>query len=103
MQTPDLPVFPSPFTEFEARRTSPEARRARQRLIPTPRTVLERNLDNLTSAVREKSFWWEKLGDEGIVSRWRSEAMEQHVSAQMFSFALQVQIYLAGFILTCEL
>lgn len=93
METPHLPVFPSPFTKFEVTLASREVRIARQRLILTPRTVLERELDTLTAVVRGKNLWWEKLNDEVIVSRWRSEAMEQHISAQMFAFALQARAH----------
>lgn len=85
-----LPVFPTPFTDFSRIRPAQDVTRARYLLTPTPRTVLQKKLDNFSGAVREKLCWWQKVNDEAIVSRWRGEAKDQHISAPMFEFALQV-------------
>jgi hypothetical protein len=64
---------------------------AKKILLPPTRTVAERRLDLFTSAIRTKPTWWEKVHDESIVSKWRSEAAEQHIEANAFDFAMKVR------------
>jgi hypothetical protein len=65
--------------------------KAKSILLPPARTVAERRLDLFTSAIRTKPAWWEKVNDESIVSKWRSEAAEQHIDASAFEFAMKVR------------
>ena len=60
--------------------------------VQLPKTKLEQRIDALTSALRAKPDWQRKCQDEAIVARWKSEALEQGLSEEMFSFALQVHI-----------
>jgi hypothetical protein len=64
--------------------------KAKEILLPPVRSVAERRLDLFTSAVRTKPAWWEKVNDESIVSKWRSEAAAQHMNASSFEFAMKV-------------
>lgn len=63
-------------------------------VMAEPRTILERNLDRFTQAVREKARWWEKVHTPGVIERWRFEAALQNVEEHTFDFALQVRCIL---------
>jgi hypothetical protein len=77
--TSQLPEFPSPFIVTDYQGTG----------FPM-RTLLEVKLDTLTHSIRTKPRWWEKISDDIILSKWRSEAAALDVSEELFDFALQV-------------
>jgi hypothetical protein len=77
-----LPEFPLPFYISDGVGTG----------FPM-RTLLEVKLDTLTHSIRTKPRWWEKISDESILSKWRSEAAALDVSGELFDFAVQVGSY----------
>ncbi|KIY66110.1 hypothetical protein CYLTODRAFT_399294 [Cylindrobasidium torrendii FP15055 ss-10] len=43
----------------------------------TPRTIVELRMCALSTTLREKERWWEKVKDKDIRAKWRAEALEQ--------------------------
>lgn len=46
----------------------------RNRQRSAPRTLLERNMDQLSCTIRQKEHWWHKVHDDEVVSNWKAEA-----------------------------
>ena len=87
-----LPRFPIPFWDADTVMCAQAFPADMDRMVmPEPRTVLERNLDDFTAAIREKSQWWLKVNNTEVVEHWRSEAAQQDVDDKTFEFALQVR------------
>lgn len=87
-----LPAFPVPFWDADTVMIATFSPVDMERMVmPEPRTVLERNLDGFTSAIREKTQWWIKIHSPDVVERWRLEGAQQDVDDATFEFALQVR------------
>lgn len=86
-----LPRFPIPFWDADTVRMGRFRPVLMEELVlHEPRTVMERELDNFTSTIRQKPSWWTKVFQSEVVQRWELEASEQGVDRKMFKFALQV-------------
>ncbi|KAH6597706.1 hypothetical protein BASA50_004311 [Batrachochytrium salamandrivorans] len=56
-------------------------------VMPSPRTLVELRYLEFIGSLLAKSNWWEKIHDELISSRWRSEALAQDVSEAIIDLA----------------
>jgi len=61
-----------------------------QMLFREPRTVLERQLDGFTAAIREKLRWWVKMFNAEVVKNFRAEVARPDVDDGIFQFVLQL-------------
>lgn len=63
---------------------------------PKPKCILEERLSDLSSCIRLKENWEEKMKDESISYTWFLESQEEGVSADQFQFVMDRLQYMAG-------
>ncbi|KAH9263556.1 hypothetical protein BASA83_013045 [Batrachochytrium salamandrivorans] len=73
-------TFSSSFIPYEANSDLSLSAALPGSVMPDPHTLVELRYLEFIGSLLAKSNWWEKIHDELISSRWRSEALAQDVS-----------------------
>ncbi|MFF7300054.1 DUF4246 family protein [Streptomyces sp. NPDC008265] len=79
-----LSAFPLPFQA------------TRSIAFATPRTLREIEMMQCSAHLREKTGWFDKMNDAGIVARWTREALEQGLTEAQVRYVLAELAYYAG-------
>ncbi|KAH6590646.1 hypothetical protein BASA50_009237 [Batrachochytrium salamandrivorans] len=79
--------FSSSFIPYEANSDLSLSSALPGSVMPDPRTLVELRYLEFIGSLLAKSNWWEKIHDELISSRWRSEALAQDVSEAIIDLA----------------
>ncbi|KAH6594356.1 hypothetical protein BASA50_006604 [Batrachochytrium salamandrivorans] len=80
-------TFSSSFIPYEANSDLSLSAAIPGSVMPNPRTLVELRYLEFIGSLLAKSNWWEKIHDELISSRWRSEALAQDVSEAIIDLA----------------
>ncbi|KAH6560017.1 hypothetical protein BASA62_000292 [Batrachochytrium salamandrivorans] len=80
-------TFSSSFISYEANSDLSLSAAISRSGMPNPRTLVELRYLEFIGSLLAKSNWWEKIHDELISSRWRSEALAQDVSEAIIDLA----------------
>ncbi|KAH6561822.1 hypothetical protein BASA62_009568 [Batrachochytrium salamandrivorans] len=80
-------TFSSSFIPYEANSDLSLPAALPGSVMPDPRTLVELRYLEFIGSLLAKSNWWEKIHDELISSRWRSEALAQDVSEAIIDLA----------------
>ncbi|MFI5544051.1 DUF4246 domain-containing protein [Streptomyces sp. NPDC051815] len=79
-----LSAFPLPFQA------------TRSIAFATPRTLREIEMMQCSAHLREKTGWFDKMNDAGIVARWTREALEQGLTEAQVRYVLAELAHYAG-------
>ncbi len=79
-----LSAFPLPFQA------------TRSMAFATPRTLREIEMMQCSAHLREKTGWFDKMNDAGIVARWTREALEQGLTEAQVRYVLAELAHYAG-------
>ncbi|KAH6600329.1 hypothetical protein BASA61_002332 [Batrachochytrium salamandrivorans] len=82
-------TFSSSFIPYEANSDLSLSAALPGSVMPDPRTLVELRYLEFIGSLLAKSNWWEKIHDEPISSRWRSEALAQDVSEANIDLAFE--------------
>ncbi|KAH9264714.1 hypothetical protein BASA83_011817 [Batrachochytrium salamandrivorans] len=80
-------TFSSSFIPYEANSDLSLPAALLGYVMPDPHTLVELRYLEFIGSLLAKSNWWEKIHDELISSRWRSEALAQDVSEAIIDLA----------------